>query len=199
MKSIGVTQRLCISKYGELRAQLDIRLINFIAECGYHPIIIPYLEYKEKPILKKKIINWIKNINLSGIVFSGGDNIGKYKLRDDTEEALLSYAIKKKISIFGICRGMQLIGKYFNVKLIKVNNHVKKSHAVYSKKNRITVNSFHNFSLKSCPKNFNIEYRALDGNIESIESKQKKIYACMWHPERNKRISNFDKIIFKNL
>ena len=175
MKSIGVTQRLCVSKYGELRAQLDIRLINFIAECGYHPIIIPYLEYKEKSILKKRIINWIKNINLSGIVFSGGDNIGKYKLRDDTEEALLSYAIKKKIPIFGICRGMQLIGKYFNVKLIKVNNHVKLDHYIFSEKKKFKVNSYHNYSLIKCPKGFNIEYQSLDGNIESIESISKKI------------------------
>ena len=69
-------------------------------------------------------------------MFSGGDDIGKYKLRDDTEEVLLSYAIKKKIPIFGICRGMQLIGKYFNVKLIKVNNHVKLEHYIFSEKKK---------------------------------------------------------------
>jgi len=199
MKSIGVTQRLCVSKHGELRTQLDIRLIKFIAECEYHPIIIPYLEYKEKSILKKKIINWIKNINLSGIVFSGGDDIGKYKLRDDTEEVLLSYAIKKKIPIFGICRGMQLIGKYFNVKLIKVNNHVKLEHYIFSEKKKIKVNSYHNYSLIKCPKGFKIEYQSLDGNIESIESKQKKIYACMWHPERYNRFRKYDKIKLKKM
>ena len=61
------------------------------------------------------------------------------------------------------------------------------------------MNSFHNFSLKNCPKNFNIEYKALDGNIESIESKQKKIYACMWHPERYNKFRKSDKIKFKKI
>ena len=45
-------------------------------------------------------------------------------------------------------------------------------------------------------KNFEIEFVSNDGSIESIISKSKKIYACMWHPERYKK---FKKPDIKNL
>ena len=198
MKKIGITQRIHISEHGEVRTQIDINLYKFIYGCGYIPIGIPYFnEKKNNSLIKLK--NWLEKTRINGIVLSGGEDIGIFKLRDFSENFLIKYSIKKKIPLFGICRGMQIIGLFFKSKIIPVKNHVKKSHAVYSKKNRITVNSFHNFSLESCPKNFNIEYRALDGNIESIESKQKKIYACMWHPERYNKFRKSDKINFKKI
>ena len=138
-------------------------------------------------------------MDLSGVVLSGGEDIGKYKLRDLTEEILIAYSIKNKIQLFGICRGMQVLGKYFNVKLVKVKKHVKVNHYIFSKKKKIIVNSYHNFSLTKCPKNFKTEYKSVDGNIESIESKRIKIYACMWHPERYKKFKNMDIKKFKTL
>ena len=199
MKKIAVTQRLGVSKYGELRAQIDIRLTNFISKCGYHPVTVPFFEGKSKLIIKRKLLKWFKDMDLSGVVLSGGEDIGKYKLRDVTEEILITYSIKKKIPIFGICRGMHVLGKYFNVKLVKVKKHVKVNHYVFSKKNKLIVNSYHNFSLTKCPKNFEIEYKSSDGHIESIESKGFKIYACMWHPERYKKFKIMDIKKFKTL
>ena len=198
MKKIGITQRIYISEHGEVRTQIDINLYKFIYSCGYIPIGIPYFnEKKNNSLIKLK--NWLEKTRINGIVLSGGEDIGIFKLRDFSENFLIKYSIKKKIPLFGICRGMQIIGLFFKSKIIRVKNHVQKFHVVYSKKNRITVNSFHNFSLKNCPKNFNIEYKALDGNIESIESKQKKIYACMWHPERYNKFRKSDKIKFKKI
>ena len=46
MKKIGITQRLGVSKHGELRAQIDINLYKFISKCGYHPVTVPYFEEK---------------------------------------------------------------------------------------------------------------------------------------------------------
>ncbi len=198
MKIIGVSQRLEISKFGELRAQIDIRLINFISKCGYVPVPIPYYNLPKKNSLKKLSI-WLNSIKLSGIVLSGGEDMGKYKLRDNSEKYLINYSIKKKIPIFGICRGMQVIGSYFKVRLKPVKNHVNTLHTIYSNKKRFSVNSYHNFSLKKCPRDFSIEFKSLDGNIESIQSKTKKIYACMWHPERYKNFKKFDIIKFKML
>ena len=48
MKIIAVTQRLENSKFNELRSQVDIKLFNFIVECGFVPIPIPYFFYKKK-------------------------------------------------------------------------------------------------------------------------------------------------------
>ena len=198
MKIIGISQRLEVSKFGELRAQIDIRLLNFISKCGYVPIPIPYFNSTKKNSLKKLKV-WLHSVKLSGLVLSGGEDIGKYKLRDYSEKFLISYSIKKRIPVFGICRGMQIIGSYFRVKLKPVKNHVNTLHTIYSNKKKIKVNSYHNYSLKKCPQNFSIEFKSLDGNIESIRSTTKKIYACMWHPERYKNFKKFDIINFKKL
>ena len=38
-----------------------------------------------------------------------------------------------------------------------------------------------------------------DGKIESMISKDKKIYACMWHPERYKKFKDLDINNFKKI
>lgn len=199
MKRIGVTQRLGTTKHGELRAQLDVNLINFINKCGYYPIIIPYYHENNHKKSLQKLLKWIKLIKLSGIVLSGGDDIGKYILRDRAEQLLIKYSIKNKIPLFGICRGMQIIGKYFKSSLIKVNKHVNNNHLILKKNKSVKVNSYHNYSLKRCPKNFEIEFMSADGKIESMISKDKKIYACMWHPERYKKFKDLDINNFKKI
>ncbi len=198
MKIIGVSQRLEFSKHGELRSQIDTNLLNFISKCGYIPIPIPYYNLPKKNSLKKLTI-WLNCIRPSGIVLSGGSDIGEYKLRDNSEKLLIKHSLRIGIPIFGICRGMQIIGSYFNVKLKTVKKHINILHTIYSNKKKIKVNSFHKYSLKNCPKDFSIEFKSLDGNIESIKSNNKKIYACMWHPERYKKFKKTDIINFKRL
>ena len=62
---------------------------------------------------------------------------------------MIDWSIKKKIPIFGICRGMQIIGHWAKVKLKKINNHVSRRHLIIpevSKYPKRYVNSFHNLS-----------------------------------------------------
>ena len=49
---------------------------------------------------------------------------------------------------------MQIIGKYFKSSLIKVNKHVNNNHLILKKNKSVKVNSYHNYSLKRCPKKF---------------------------------------------
>ena len=198
MKIIGVTQRIVVSNHGEVRTQVDTRLFKFIFECGYLPIPIPYFNEKKKKSIKKLKV-WTDKTNLNGIVLSGGEDVGIFKLRDFSENFLIKYSIKKKIPIFGICRGMQMIGGYFNVKLVKVKNHVRNNHYINFGERNYEVNSYHNYSLQRCPKSFIIESFSQDGKIESIIHKTRKIYAIMWHPERYKKFKKFDIKNFRNL
>ena len=48
MKKIAISQRLELSKYNELRCQLDIKLNSFISQCGFLPVPIPYFSSKKK-------------------------------------------------------------------------------------------------------------------------------------------------------
>ena len=67
--------------------------------------------------------------------------------------------LKNNLPVLGICQGMQVIGVRFGSKLIKVKNHVRKRHKLINlSKERFPkeCNSFHNYSLKNCPRNFYI-------------------------------------------
>ena len=143
--------------------------------------------YQKKNSLKKLTI-WLNCIRPSGIVLSGGSDIGEYKLRDNSEKLLIKHSLRIGIPIFGICRGMQIIGSYFNVKLKSVKKHTNILHTIYSNKKKIKVNSFHKYSLKNCPKDFSIQFKSLDGNIESIKSNDKKNICVYVAPRKIQKI-----------
>ena len=198
MKMIAVSQRVEVSKHKEIRPQLDINFFNFISSSGYIPVPIPYYSYDKKKsnfFLRK----WLNEIKPHGIVLSGGENIGTNKFRDTAEYFLINFSKKHDIPILGICRGMQILAKYFGSKLYKVKNHVNKNHLIKSQNKKVIVNSFHNLAIKSCPKNFKIKFKAEDGVIESIYSTNYRMEGWMWHPERYKKFKSFDIKLFKRL
>ena len=47
MKKIAISQRLELSKYNELRCQLDIKLNSFISQCGFLPVQFHILVQKK--------------------------------------------------------------------------------------------------------------------------------------------------------
>lgn len=197
---IAVSQRITkLKKINEYRDSLDQRLIKILIDINLKPILIPNVFYS-----KKKLLNNILNkIKIKGLILTGGENIGKYKNRDQTELNLLNWAVKNSLPILGICRGMQLIAKFNKVKLRRVKNHVKKNHLIINKSKKFKfdkiVNSYHEYKLIKCPKNFEISALATDNSIEGIESEKYKTLAIMWHPERNKKISKNDIYNIKKL
>ena len=71
------------------------------------------------------------------------------------QEIILKFG--SKIPILGICQGMQMMGIKFGSKLVKVKNHIRKNHKLINlskEKFPKKTNSYHQYSLKSCPKNF---------------------------------------------
>ena len=76
---------------------------------------------------------------------------------------------------------------------------MKKNHIVFRNKDKLVVNSYHNYSLKNCPKNFKVIYKSKDNCIESIRSFDLKKEGWMWHPERYKKFKLSDIKSFKKL
>ena len=203
MKLICVTQRLVYDKKSKSsKDALDKDLVNFLNKIGYLPIPIPNINLKKKKI--EQLLNfYIKKLKVNGFIFSGGEDLNQNKERYKIEKEIYNFCIKKKIPLFGICRGLQMIANLNKVKLVRVKNHVAKRHMILSnlkKKNFIReVNSFHNWKINNCPKNFDITHVSFDKVIEGIKHKIHPIHAYMWHPEREKKYHQSDINIFKKI
>ena len=182
-KAVIVSQRIDkISKRKEIRDSLDQELVKWIAESGYIPFPVPNTLKNTKLITK--FINQIQPI---GIILSGGNDIGEYNSRDETELFLINFAVQNRIPLIGICRGFQMLAKWDGGDFVRIDGHI-------SKKNKLIINNsnwpdeiicYHKWALLKATPNFTIEAHSADGSIEAIKHKEHPIEGWMWHPERN--------------
>ena len=99
--------------------------------------------------------------------------------------------IEKKIPIFGICLGHQILSLTLGAKTKKMSlGHRGANHPVKDLlTNKVEITSQnHGFEVdsRSIPHNVKITHRSLfDGSIEGIEVKNKKLFSVQYHPEAN--------------
>jgi gamma-glutamyl-gamma-aminobutyrate hydrolase PuuD len=175
---IAVSQRVDdISTHGERRDALDQRVTLFLREAGLGAVPVPNV------MSPQDLAQWLSDINPSGIILSGGNDIGDSPERDMTERALLDHAQGRHLPLLGICRGMQMMGVWGGASLKPVQGHVRTRHML---RGEVTgnVNSYHGFALSDCPANFKVTARSEDGEIEAISHFTLRWQGWMWHPER---------------
>ena len=184
MIRIAITQRLMLNEtYYELRESLDIKWGELFNELKFLPVVFPY-NYD------------FKDFDFDGVILSGGNDIGEFELRDKFELKLIEYAIQNNIPVFGVCRGMQIIAKYFDCNFTEVKNQVAIYHKLSLNKNSKyysylrninEVNSFHNIAVKNIPSSLIVSAWNDDKSIiKALEHKKYKIFGQMWHSEREK-------------
>jgi len=196
-KLIGITQRIFVDhSTKERRDCLDQRWSNFFDKIGMIPFPIPNSISLLKKIFEQNIID--------GVVLSGGNSLfefgGDAPERDETELLLLKYCETNKIPILGVCRGMQIIQRYFGVPLIEVKGHVTsqlKIQFINDLSQIMMVNSYHHFGAIQTVPDLKIMAKSEDGVVKYIKHKDKKITAIMWHPERELPFSEFDLEFFQ--
>jgi len=199
--NVGVTQRVdYINSHGEYRDALDQRVIDWVVKVGLVPVPIPNVLVDTSLPNDRQIAldKWLNTVSIDALLLSGGNDIGNVLERDLTESALLLWAENNQIPVLGICRGMQMMGVYAGGELVQISDHTRVRHnlqfnniqdkPIFSK----SVDSYHNFSLKSCPNLFKVLAKSEDGNIEAIKHKRLSWEAWMWHPEREKPYSEND-------
>lgn len=216
---IAISQRNDKNKHGRDSDNLENAYIDYLEKFNINLIVIPNNT--------KDINNYFEKIPIYGVILTGGNDInpklysGEIEegssfsdLRDETEKKLLDIAIKKKLHVLGICRGMEFINVYFGGKLVNIEKEynsdvhpIKKNHTVKFVDEKITsvsgkeieVNSYHGFgvikkTLSSHLKEFAV---SPDGIVEGIYHPSLPIAGIQWHPERKNSSEKFNEKIIK--
>lgn len=195
MRIVAVSQRVDhFPERNETRDALDLRLNTFLLVAGFIPVPIPNGLYKTLPDGRcdhEVLDGWLVAVAPQAFVLSGGNDIGQCRERDLTEGWLLDHASKHQMPLLGICRGMQMMAHWAGVGLRPVQGHVRTRHRLNGK---ITgeVNSYHGFSLATCPAGFEALARSEDGEIEAICHQSLPWEGWMWHPEREENFAARD-------
>ena len=106
---IGISQRIDkVESYSELRDSIDQRLVSWVNDMGYLPILIPNSLVNISSANDKQLHleQWINAMKIDALILSGGNDIGEMTQRDLTEKYLLNWAEKNNIPVLGIPSGL---------------------------------------------------------------------------------------------
>lgn len=189
MKIVAVSQRVDTHpERGETRDALDQRLSGFLLAAGLIPVPVPNGLSRQSP---DELDHWLAAVSPQAVVLSGGNDIGQYPARDQTESRMLDHARTRNLPVLGICRGMQMLAHWSGSGLKSVTGHVRTRHRL-SGLIVSEVNSYHGFALENCPQGFEVMARSEDGEIEAIRHLHLPWQGWMWHPERETAFAAHD-------
>lgn len=191
---ILVSMRICENQsYHEVRDAVSHDWLTLFNKLEVLPILIPNN--------CTNIEQYFDITGIRGLLLTGGNNVADessiFSLqRDKVEEELLKVAISKKIPIFGVCRGLQMINQYFGGKISKINPeiHVNRFHKIqftesylkFSTGDEMLVNSYHDFGIYHSDLSKELIPFAIseEGLVEGARHHSHNIIAIQWHPER---------------
>lgn len=124
--------------------------------------------------------------DLNPLLYNKQDNFINYDYDlDSLEYQAIDLALKKKMPILGICRGLQILNVYFHGSLKEVPPTHIGMHLVKNNEVSYFTNSFHHQCIDVLADNFVALAYSSDGIIEEIEDKKRMIFAVQYHPEIN--------------
>lgn len=174
MQLVAITQRTeFVTHHNETRDALDQRWHDFFHACQMTSLLIP-----NHPTIAQ---NLISNLSVRGIILSGGNDS---TARDDTETKLIDLAIEKKIPILGICHGMQVIQRRYNIPLHALSGHVSDKQEILIHNEPSYINSYHILGTCESHNDLIVWARAYDNTVKAICHQTLPIVGIMWHPER---------------
>ena len=175
---VGITQRaLPPTEHGELRDGLDRRWFDFLAACRLLPVPLP----NSAPVA----VLTATRLHLRGLILTGGDDLQAYggpvSGRDETERALITWALLNHVPILGVCRGAQMLLTHYGAELERVDGHVAATHRV----NGMEGLCYHRWaaSVQRLPHTV-IATGQVGEVLEAFSIRNERATGIMWHPER---------------
>jgi N5-(cytidine 5'-diphosphoramidyl)-L-glutamine hydrolase len=192
MKSVAVTQRVeVVPAYGERRDCLDQAWTKFLAACGLVPVLLPNVAEAALVLCEE----------VDGLLLTGGNDLaemgGDAPERDAVENALLDLAERRRLPVMGVCRGMQVIQRRFEIPLRRVEGHVAHRQVILIEGEPTEVNSYHRFAAFESRPPFDVWARADDGVVKAIRHSTLPLVGIMWHPERFSPFTSADVTLFR--
>lgn len=134
-------------------------------------------------ILAKKVLSKFKP---DLIILTGGNDLGLFLNREQSEEDLLHYAIHNSTPLIGVCRGFQKVNVFLGGGITKSKAHVGTVHTLVNEDLEFSVNSYHENVIHSSDLSNDLEeiFVHSDGSIEAARHKYLPWLLIMWHPER---------------
>lgn len=183
--------------YAEVRDALAQDWGRFLATA------LPRSSWLPIPNLRHRVVDYVATWQLDGLILTGGGDHGR--VREQTEIALLEWALAENRPVLGVCQGLQRIQSYFGGELTRcpAENHVGRRHPVrfapYEGMLEFApaeheVNSFHRWGIR-------IERLAAplipfatttDGWVEGARTRTGRLAGIMWHPERERPVRRRD-------
>lgn len=194
--------------YPERRDAIAHDFPRFLERLGIRPLLVPNVSRDPE--------GYIAATSAKGLILSGGndpafrpDGDEISESRDHTELRLLEAAVARRLPVFGVCRGLQIINHFFGGSLSRLDQgHVAHDHDVIFRTavcgratdSVMTVNSFHNLGVRLNDRAPDLTTFAAshDGVVEGIECPEKNIAAVQWHPERQSPSAEFDNDLIRD-
>ena len=156
---------------------IKANILNLLELTGYQVIVFP-ISFKSEKIMKLKPC---------GIFLSNGP--GDPKSTYYKNKSNLDFLFRKRIPIFGICLGHQILALAHNATTVKMHHgHRGANHPIKNLLNQnveITVQN-HGFvvSKTRIPDNIVITHKSLfDNTIAGLKIKNKPFFSVQYHPE----------------
>ena len=193
MRILVSTRIVETTSYPERRDALSHDWGRFFDRFRLLPILVPNSLAEPRGYME---------LGAKGLLLTGGDNLGSKDApsdRDRTESILIRAAIDANLPILGVCRGLQMLNRYFggNVLRSEDGQHVG-LHTVKLNDGRIlNVNSFHNdvVTSETLADELIPFAKADDGVIEGLTHPSLPITAIQWHPERANSSVTYDQFL----
>ena len=213
----------------------QIHYIKAVQKAGGVPITLPCLEDFDVETIERQIDL------IDGLLIQGGVDVTPSLFGEEPKPELditdiqtdnfilelIKQAKKRKIPIFGICKGIQILNVAYGGTLyqdlkyagLDSNSHRQEAkticyykHTINVEKNSLLskiipnkevlyVNSFHHQAVKDIAKGFIVDAKSDDGIIEAmhLNDENQWIFAVQWHPEQQVRVDDVFMPLFTEL